>query len=646
MLKFFLLIFLTVCCAVHPLSSQSIYTRWSDVPVMHEPATSPDSLQGMAMLNHLMALEMGRLQRLSVYTGRDADLMDSLAVVFKAPFARGLALFVRSVPSTMGALEPVITVSLKHAEQALEIFSDLKDSAAIFHTYILLGDLELYLQRMLYQHYNQEPSNEKEKFKMSRTRYYYGMAAQYLPAVEKEYGHAYLQQKLFRMEYAAMTEHHKTDSLIMAGKRLMRQVSAPELLLFKTMIWYAVSNLQFISGEVALSVQQKKEMLSSISSPDCYMRYIILGAIANEAPVLKQYDTAYAYARQAEAFSDDYIKKVNFNDKLPLEVLIKVFNERGDYRQKAMYLEKYQTYQEAAYRASRDLDYITYENELLLLKTEEEKMDLKIANRNRGIYIGIGIIALILASLFAVYQYHNKRKMSKAYAEINRLQHARQRLFGIIAHDLRNPIENYQGLAELMAKLVKKGEWEALNNISSQIENTGSELRRMLDHLLKWSLGELSGKQVDKRSCRLSKILEETLMANEPIIKEKHLNIDKEADPLVEIVCSPNYLNTLLRNLISNALQAAPRYSNISIRCGAEDGYCRLSIGNAVEIRNESAIAQLDAFFNRRENFEPGEGSFGFGSILIRQAVDILGGKIQFNDEGNRLIFNVTLPFS
>ena len=72
--------------------------------------------------------------------------------------------------------------------------------------------------------------------------------------------------------------------------------------------------------------------------------------------------------------------------------------------------------------------------------------------------------------------------------ELKEVNKSKNKLFAILAHDLRGPISSFSNLSKKVQYLISKGEWETLDQMSNQLEKRTSRLDQLLSNLLSWIL--------------------------------------------------------------------------------------------------------------------------------------------------------------
>jgi signal transduction histidine kinase len=238
-------------------------------------------------------------------------------------------------------------------------------------------------------------------------------------------------------------------------------------------------------------------------------------------------------------------------------------------------------------------------------------------------------------------------RLRRTNAQLERLTRAREQFFGIIAHDLRRPFHAFQELGAMVSYYIKKGDYEAVNNISNSIDEAGLKIRGLLDNLLKWALSQREEVPYKPEKLNLSAEIEAVLAVYRTAYIGRNIDFPVECATDLTVFVDRNALEMILRNLISNSLtaivndsgkihiEATPQYQN-QIRLTVSDN------GKGLDTVKVNAFKQVLA--NPNEG-EIGQNGFGFGLVLISKFAKRNGIKVDFESrvgEGTR--FDLLLP--
>lgn len=85
-------------------------------------------------------------------------------------------------------------------------------------------------------------------------------------------------------------------------------------------------------------------------------------------------------------------------------------------------------------------------------------------------------------------QIENDRQLIQTqYEELEQLNKAKDRFYGIIAHDLRDPVISFRGFAGKINYLVKRNEPKRVFQLAEYVEKSADNLSKLLENLLSWA---------------------------------------------------------------------------------------------------------------------------------------------------------------
>lgn len=200
----------------------------------------------------------------------------------------------------------------------------------------------------------------------------------------------------------------------------------------------------------------------------------------------------------------------------------------------------------------------------------------------------------------------------------------KEKLFTIIAHDLRSPLKAYQGLAEIINFQIERKEWDSIKTVSEEIDTTGKKLDLMLDNLLNWSLLEQKEIKPIKQLCNISTASHQIIELYDTIAKQKKVAINLSTSGIIVVKSDINLISLILRNLLDNAVKNATEATPISLTIGLSKNDLDIKISNFFDPEYLDTVAHLVNNIKRPEKIE----GRGIGLKFIIQAVHLLNGKI------------------
>jgi len=266
------------------------------------------------------------------------------------------------------------------------------------------------------------------------------------------------------------------------------------------------------------------------------------------------------------------------------------------------------------------------------------KIPLKDESGNVTIIIGLGFdITVRKAAEEAI------KKNSENLQDINL---TKDKFFSIISHDLRSP---FQGLLGLASVLVDEFDTFTKEEIKSYIANMNDSIKNLfnlIENLLKWS--KLQRESISLEKQRIDLYTEVLYIIN--LLKNNADNKEiKIVNEIVEdtfVYCDTNVLNSVLQNLISNAIKFTNRGGEIKLSTVTEDKDIYITIADNGVGMTEEIVKNLFRIDSHQSS--PGtedESGTGFGLIITKELLEKQGGKISVKSQksvGTSITF--TLP--
>lgn len=244
-------------------------------------------------------------------------------------------------------------------------------------------------------------------------------------------------------------------------------------------------------------------------------------------------------------------------------------------------------------------------------------------------------------------QKEDEFKLKQTIEELARVNAEKDKFFSIIAHDLRGPIGALMQMSGILKKEIEElSDHEKLEFINS-LEGASKNVYSLLENLLQWSRIKRGHVDFSREKMELSKFIYDAIKIFHEQIHFKEITFKVEIPQGEVLYADRNMMSVVVRNLVSNAIKFTRRNGSITISGrNTEDGAVVFSVsdtGIGIPDLYLGDLFRIDAK-TKRPGTE-GEPSSGLGLLLIKEYVDIHGGKVEVESlEGNGTTFTVTLP--
>lgn len=147
--------------------------------------------------------------------------------------------------------------------------------------------------------------------------------------------------------------------------------------------------------------------------------------------------------------------------------------------------------------------------------------------------------------------------------QLDGLNKTKEKLFSVIAHDMRSPIASLGASLDLLNEQVLSQEEFA--DFSGLLTVQLKNLQDNLDVLLQWSHSQLKGIEVNPVRVDVGVVVEEVLVFLRPLMQQKSIALEWVApEQPVVVVVDRDHLHLILRNLLSNAIKFSYPYGTIA----------------------------------------------------------------------------------
>lgn len=225
--------------------------------------------------------------------------------------------------------------------------------------------------------------------------------------------------------------------------------------------------------------------------------------------------------------------------------------------------------------------------------------------------------------------------------ELLTLNQTKDRLFSIIGHDLRDPVIAFKGLSKKIAFLIQKNETERVIGLSNYIEKEAQYLHDLLDNLLNWALSQRNELKALKTSVSVFEIIKNIKKTNEHLEEMTGVELINSVPRELNVIADRPILETVFRNLISNAFRHTSKDDSIEIRCEIEGDDVNILVeDNGIGMNTK----QLENLFKIQKNHSEGR-NISFGLHLCHELIQLLNGDITVSSYQKKgTTFKITLP--
>jgi len=307
------------------------------------------------------------------------------------------------------------------------------------------------------------------------------------------------------------------------------------------------------------------------------------------------------------------------------------------------------------------------QQEIQVLKMESEISRLK-QFWQRILILFLALLAILGILVFIIYYQKNRfkretnilleKKNIQLEKAVNQLRESEQhltelnstkdKLFSIIGHDLRNPLNALLGFSELISGNSREYTFEEIQKYSRIINEAAKNIHLLIENLLEWSRSQSGNIEFNPSHDIIYPVITEIIKVFSMQAEKKKIVINITVPEDTKAYFDRNLLSTILRNLVNNAVKFTPKGGMIEVACDRTEDELTISvIDNGIGMTGEqkTQLFRLNGTITMPGTSE--EQGTGLGLILCREFVDMHRGRIWADSKpGKGSSFHFTLPHS
>ena len=254
----------------------------------------------------------------------------------------------------------------------------------------------------------------------------------------------------------------------------------------------------------------------------------------------------------------------------------------------------------------------------------------------------------------AVTNIHKRKEVEKELHHymkaLEQINNTKNKFFNIIAHDLRNPFGGIIGISDLLETKLKEMELENSNLLfkyTELIQTSSKSAYSLLENLLLWARAQTGELSVRLNNISLNHLILFMIPLVSSIAFKKNISIETELLDADTVYADEFFLNTILRNLLTNAIKFTYPNGKVIISTEKREGYLEVSVtdtGTGIDEKRLENLFRIDSKVSK--NGTDNERGSGLGLILCKEFVEKQGGKIWVTSElgkGSRFTFSILI---
>ncbi|WP_296621730.1 tetratricopeptide repeat-containing sensor histidine kinase [Marivirga sp.] len=296
------------------------------------------------------------------------------------------------------------------------------------------------------------------------------------------------------------------------------------------------------------------------------------------------------------------------------------------------------------------------------LKGQKDLLSI-VKDRNQLIITFLSAIVLFLLILALLFRRHIKQKekynqnlgtinkqlaekkilIEKQNADLKQINDTKNRLFSILSHDLRSPINSVKQLLDIRNSISEEDVNKYMERLTKEVGNVNQQINR----LLKWANTQMDGFKTNPKTVQLDEVVEQNLNSMKYIAQEKEIDLKHNAVKSF-VHMDPEQLNIIINNLFNNSIKYTSSGGFIEVNYSQNQNSVFLSIEDNGIGMDESTLVSLRGELNERSFSRKGtdkESGTGLGILLVKQFLTFNHASMEIkSEEGKGTSFILTFP--
>jgi signal transduction histidine kinase/uncharacterized protein HemY len=305
----------------------------------------------------------------------------------------------------------------------------------------------------------------------------------------------------------------------------------------------------------------------------------------------------------------------------------------------------------------------------LLLSHKRNQLSTILDKKNDQLLISM-ILAFLLTSVVIIFlfrKYQNKKRVSenlqkenssliKSNVDLSQSQEflektnaAKDKLFSIVAHDLKSPIASIKGFTELLATNPDAFTLAEISELGKKMNDSLHNLNQLLDNLLKWAMSQSGLMEFHPQEIFCRDFIESNIQIYQPIAEKKSILLKSPTDNCdLKLYGDSNMLNFVLRNIIHNAVKFTDHRGSIHVTSAVSNGKLKIMVSDTGVGMSPEVLNNIFNIDRRKKSLGTlHEKGTGLGLVLSKEFMDKNGGHIEVSSElGKGTTFTLYFPLA
>ncbi len=273
-------------------------------------------------------------------------------------------------------------------------------------------------------------------------------------------------------------------------------------------------------------------------------------------------------------------------------------------------------------------------NEMLKLQYQNDLNKEKLKQSNNFILMLILFVLVLLVMI--VFIYFQNQKIAKLNSQLNTSNNTIVRFFSIISHDLRSPIGTFKMILDELENKFDVFSIEEKKSLISESNKEVNNILKLLENLLTWAKTSNGEFKLHITKFSLNGLISKLIENNSQLLSNKKINIINEFGKEFYVNSDSDMLNTILRNIFSNAIKFTKEGGSIYFNIKEDESNTLISIRDEGTGMSEVQLSKLFRIEHKISKLGTNkEQGTGLGLIIVNELVQYLDAGIEVKSTEN-----------
>lgn len=237
-------------------------------------------------------------------------------------------------------------------------------------------------------------------------------------------------------------------------------------------------------------------------------------------------------------------------------------------------------------------------------------------------------------------------KLEKSQNELKVANASKDKLFSIIAHDMKNPFNSLLGFSEMLSLDFEELSNQEKKDAIAGIADASKEAYSLLENLLDWSRLQMDRIEFHQEKFGINSLIMQNINLLKIALNYKKIEVKKSFIEHDEVYADKNMINTVIRNLLTNAIKFSKEGKEIHLTTELNKSQLIVKIRDfGIGMSNETINNLLTQNQIQSTIGTSGEKGTGLGIILCKEFIERNGGEFKIESKpGTGSTFLFTVP--